>query len=252
MTLLAGKTVLVTGGGSGIGRATSIAAAREGATLIVADINSDAAEETAEEIRHAGGFADAAGLDISDAAAVEGLFNSLELERKRIDCAFNNAGINSAAAGANMKLADVSPEAWARMMNVNLTGTFLTLRAELRHMRAAGGGSIVNTASIAGLFGMANAGAYSVSKHGIVGLTRAAARDHAADAIRVNAVCPGFVDTGFLQNALAQAGPQLVASVPLGRVGQPADIAELVVWLLSDRAAYVTGAAYIVDGGQTV
>lgn len=250
MTMLADKTVLVTGGGSGIGREASLVAAREGAALIVTDVNAAAAGETAREILQAGGSAVAIPLDIADEASVAGLFQLLEDAGRRIDCAFNNAGINSAAAGANVKLADVGAEAWRRIMTVNLTGTFLTLRAELRHMRAAGGGSIVNTASIAGLFGMANAGAYSVSKHGIVGLTKAAARDHAADAIRVNAICPGFVDTAFLKNALAQAGPQLVASVPLGRVGQPADIAELVI--MSDRAAYVTGAAYVVDGGQTV
>ena len=208
MTLLAGKTVLVTGGGSGIGRATSIAAAREGATLIVADINSDAAEETAEEIRHAGGFADAAGLDISDAAAVEGLFNSLELERKRIDCAFNNAGINSAAAGANMKLADVSPEAWARMMNVNLTGTFLCIQQAFKLMKEQDprGGRIINNGSISAYAPRPFSAPYTATKHGVSGLTRSAALDGRRYDIAV-----GQIDIG---NAATEMTARMKKGVP--------------------------------------
>jgi NAD(P)-dependent dehydrogenase (short-subunit alcohol dehydrogenase family) len=149
------------------------------------------------------------------------------------------------------KIADVAPEAWQRLLDVNLTGVWRCLRHEVAQMRKGGGGAIVNTASIAGLVGLPTSSGYVASKHGVVGLTRTAAADHAEEGIRVNAVCPGYIDTPMTEDAMQRRGDRVMARVPMARLGRPEEIAEAVVWLCSDRASFVTGAAWTVDGGYT-
>lgn len=251
--LLAGKAALVTGGASGIGRATAIAFAREGARVAVADLVRERAAETVAAINAAGGQAVALATDVSDDAAVAAMIHDAVAALGRLDCAFNNAGIAPRAVGAGgQKIADVTPEAWGRMIAVNLTGVWLCLRHEVAQMRAqGGGGAIVNTASIGGLVALPGSSAYTVAKHGVVGLSRLAAKDHAEDNIRVNAVCPGYIATPMTAETLAERGEGIRRRTPLGREGQPEEIAELVVFLCSDRASYVTGAAYTADGGYT-
>ncbi|HYF08649.1 MAG TPA: SDR family oxidoreductase [Acetobacteraceae bacterium] len=251
--LLAGKAALVTGGASGIGRATAIAFAREGARVAVADLTREGAAETVAAINAAGGRAVALAADVSDDAAVAAMVRDAVAAFGRLDCAFNNSGIAPRAVGAGgQKVADITPEAWDRMIAVNLTGVWLCLRHEIAQMRAQGtGGAIVNTASIGGLVALPNSSAYTVAKHGVVGLTRLAAKDHAEDSIRVNAVCPGYIATRMTAETLAERGEGIRRRTPLGREGQPEEIAELVAFLCSDRASYVTGAAYTADGGYT-
>jgi len=251
--LLAGKAALVTGGASGIGRATAIAFAREGARVAVADLTREGAAETVAAINAAGGRAVALAADVSDDAAVAAMVRDAVAAFGRLDCAFNNAGIAPRTVGAGgQKVADITPEAWDRMIAVNLTGVWLCLRHEIAQMRAQGtGGAIVNTASIGGLVALPNSSAYTVAKHGVVGLTRLAAKDHAEDSIRVNAVCPGYIATRMTAETLAERGEGIRRRTPLGREGQPEEIAELVAFLCSDRASYVTGAAYTADGGYT-
>lgn len=251
--LLAGKSALVTGGGSGIGRATALVFAREGARVAVADLTRESAAETVALINRAGGQAIALAADVTDDAAVAAMVSATVAAFGRLDCAFNNAGIAPRAVGAaGQKIADITPEAWARMMDVNLTGVWRCLRHEVAAMRAqATGGAIVNTASIGGLVALPNSSAYTVAKHGVVGLSRLAAKDHAEDGIRVNAVCPGYIATPMTVETLAERGEGIRRRTPLGREGQPEEIAELVAFLCSDRASYITGAAYAADGGFT-
>jgi NAD(P)-dependent dehydrogenase (short-subunit alcohol dehydrogenase family) len=244
------KVLLVTGGGSGIGRAAALAAAREGARVAVADIDLAAAQETVRLITTEGAESAAFKADISRAAEVDEMVASVVAAFGRLDAAFNNAGVAQWQVGAaGKKLTELDEEAWNRVLAINLTGTWLCMKAEIRQMQAQGGGSIVNTASISGLMGMQRSGAYVTSKHGLIGLTKAAALEYAESGIRVNCICPGFTDTVFVQSAMALRGEQILASVPLKRLGQPEEIAEMALWLLSERARYVTGGAYPVDGG---
>ena len=251
--LLHGKAALVTGGGSGIGRATAIAFAREGARVAVADLTLDAAQQTVADINATGGQAIALAADVTDDAAVAAMVRATVAAFGRLDCAFNNAGIAPRAVGAGgQKIADIAPEAWDRMIDVNLTGVWRCLRHEVAQMRTQGnGGAIVNTASIGGLVALPMSSAYTVGKHGVVGLTKLAAKDHAEEKIRVNAVCPGYIETPMTAETLAERGEGIRKRTPLGREGQPGEIAELVVFLCSDRASYITGAAYTADGGYT-
>lgn len=248
--MLNDKVILVTGAAGGIGRATALAAAKEGARVAVADLNFDGAQETASLIVQAGGTAQALRADVSVASEVDAMVNAVVEYFGRLDGALNNAAIAQWQAGAaSKKVGEISEEAFARIMQVNVTGTWLCMRAELLHMGQRGGGAIVNTSSVSGLVGRAGSGAYAASKHAINGLTKTAAVEYAAAGIRVNAVCPGFIDTVFVKSSLATRGDALLASVPMGRLGQPEEVAELVVWLLSDRARYVTGSLQGVDGG---
>jgi NAD(P)-dependent dehydrogenase (short-subunit alcohol dehydrogenase family) len=208
-------------------------------------------EETARLIYAAGGTAQFVHTDVSRAADVEGLITATIATFGRLDYAFNNAGIHE----EHGPLTDCTEEQWDRILGVNLKGIFLSMKYEIPELRRAGGGAIVNNASVVGLNGSHGAPAYVASKHGIVGLTRAAALDHAGDRIRVNAVCPGTIQTPMYvrrEGSDAEHDARLAAGIPLGRLGQPADVAEAVLWLCSDRASFVTGHALVVDGGDTV
>ena len=250
---LEGKSALVTGGASGIGRATALAFAREGARVAVADIMQDAAQRTVTEIEAIGGQALAIACDITDDDAVKAMIARAVDAFGGLDCAFNNAGIAPYQVNAGgQKIADVAPEAWRRLIDVNLTGVWLCLRHEVAQMRAQGsGGVIINTASILGLVGSASSSAYVAAKHGVVGLTKTAAADHAEDNIRVNAVCPGYIETPMTEETMRRRGERILARVPMARMGQANEIAEAVVWLCSPKASFVTGVSWAVDGGYT-
>ena len=250
---LEGKSALVTGGASGIGRATALAFAREGARVAVADIMQDAAQRTVTEIEAIGGQALAIACDVTDDDAVKAMIAATVDAFGGLDCAFNNAGIAPYQVNAGgQKIADVAPEAWRRLIDVNLTGVWLCLRHEVAQMRAQGsGGVIINTASILGLIGSATSSAYVAAKHGVVGLTKVAAADHAEDNIRVNAVCPGYIETPMTEETMRRRGGRILARVPMARMGKAGEIAEAVVWLCSPKASFVTGVSWAVDGGYT-
>jgi NAD(P)-dependent dehydrogenase (short-subunit alcohol dehydrogenase family) len=253
--LLDGKSALVTGGGGGIGRATALAMAREGARVAVADYAADAAAETVALVNAAGGQAITLTGDVTRSRDVKTMLDDTILAYGRLDCAFNNAGIAPYQVdAAGKKTADWAEDAFDRMIAVNLKGVWLCMRAEIRQMLAQaadgrGGGAIVNTGSIAGLVGLVTSSAYVAAKHGVLGLTKTAALEYADDNIRVNAVCPGFIKTRMTEDAMRRRGDKIIAQIPSGRMGEPGEIAEMVVWLCSERASYVTGAAYNVDGG---
>ena len=246
-----GKVALVTGAGGGIGRATARAFAREGARVVVSDIRGAGGEETARLVVETGGAAVHVACDVTRAAEVEDLVRAAVDAFGRLDCAHNNAGIE----GAYGRTADCDEEDFDRTCAVNLKGVYLCLKAEIARMLGQeGGGSIVNTASVAGVEGAKNLPAYVASKHGVVGLTRTAALEYATRGIRVNAVCPGPVRTRMLEAIMEEnprMEPAMIASVPMRRLGTPEEIAEAVVWLCSDRASYVTGQGLVVDGGLT-
>ena len=248
--ILEGKTALITGAGGGIGRAASLAFAREGARVACADANRDAASDTVAMVNAVGGQALSLGGDVTDDATVQGLIRATLEAYGRLDCAFNNAGIAGYQVdAAGKRTAEWSEAAFDRMIGVNLKGVWLCMKHELLHMAAHGGGAIVNTGSIAGLVGLPTSSAYVAAKHGVLGLTKTAAIEYAADKIRVNAVCPGYIRTKMTEEVMARRGEALMAMIPFHRMGTPEEIAELVAWLCSDRASYVTGACYNVDGG---
>jgi NAD(P)-dependent dehydrogenase (short-subunit alcohol dehydrogenase family) len=249
--LLDGKTALVTGGGGGIGRATALAMAHEGARVAVADYMAAGAAETVAQINAGGGQAITLTGDVTDHKAVKAMLDDTIVAFGRLDCAFNNAGIAPYQVDASgKKTAEWSEESFDRMIAVNLKSVWLCMRVELRQFLAqGGGGAIVNTGSIAGLIGLQTSSAYVAAKHGVLGLTKTAALEYADDNIRVNAVCPGFIKTRMTEDAMRRSGDKIMALIPAGRMGNPEEIAEMVVWLFSDRASYVTGACYNVDGG---
>lgn len=249
--LLQGKTALITGAARGIGRATALLFAKEGARVAAADISAEATKSTVDEINAAGGQAIAIAADVTKRAEVDAMIARAVSAFGRLDCAFNNAGISGWQVGAGGKrTADWPEKAVDRMLEVNLKGVWLALRAELEQMvRQGGGGAIVNTASIAGLVGLPTSSAYVASKHGVIGFTKTAAIEYAKDNIRVNAVCPGYIETDMTREVMARRGADIMAMVPYKRMGTPQEIAEMVCWLCSDRASFVTGASYNVDGG---
>lgn len=248
--LLEGKSALITGGGGGIGRATALIFAREGARVAVADANLDAAKETVAQVNAVGGQAMSLTGDVTDSAAVQAMIKSVVSAYGRIDCAFNNAGIAGYQVdAAGKKTHEWSDEAFDRMIAVNLRGVWLCMKHELPQMQAQGGGVIVNTGSIAGLIGLPTSSAYVAAKHGVLGLTKTAALEYATDNIRVNAVCPGYIQTRMTEDTMRRRGAELMTKVPFGRMGRPEEIGEMVLWFCSDRASYVSGACYNVDGG---
>ena len=245
---LEGKTALVTGGGSGIGRASAQAFAREGAKVAVADIAVAGGEETVRMIEEAGGEAIFVKTDVSKGAEVEALVSRAVDTWGRLDCAHNNAGI----AEPRVATADLSEELWDRIIDVNLKGVWLCMKYEIIQMLKQGGGAIVNTSSVVGLSGVRLQPAYVASKHGEIGLTRTAALEYAKAGIRVNAVCPGAILTPALKWYIGnnpEFEQQLIAQHPIGRLGTPEEIAEAVVWLCSDAASFVTGHTLVADGG---
>lgn len=248
--MLDGKTALITGGGGGIGRAAALIFAREGAQVAVADANRDAAQETVAQVNAAGGQAVSLGGDVTDSAAVQALIRGTLDAYGRLDCAFNNAGIAGYQVNAaGQRTAEWSDASFDRMIAVNLKGVWLCMKHEILHMQANGGGAIVNTGSIAGLVGLPTSSAYVAAKHGVLGLTKTAAIEYAPDKIRVNAVCPGYIRTQMTEEVMGRRGETILAMVPFRRMGEPNEIAEMVAWLCSDRASYVSGACYNVDGG---
>jgi len=249
-SLVTGKVAIVTGGGSGIGRASALAFAREGAKVVVADVVVAGGEETVCLIQHNGGAAIFVKTNVSKAAEVEALVARAVLTYGRLDCAHNNAGIE----GPGASTVDYAEESWERVLAINLTGVWLCMKYEIPQMLKQGSGAIVNTASTAGLVGYPRGSAYVASKHGVVGLTKTAALEYAKSGIRVNAVCPGAIDTpmmGRITDHRPQRAARMAAAEPVGRMGQPAEIAEAVVWLCSEAASFVTGHAMAVDGGMT-
>ena len=248
--MLEAKIALVTGGGNGIGREAALAFAREGARVAVADLVEDAARETVARVNAAGGQAISLSGDMSKDTDVREMIAAVVGAYGRLDCAFNNAGVAGWHVGSiNQKTAEWSEESFDRMIAVNLKGVWLCLRAEINEMLAKGGGAIVNTASIAGLVGLPNAAAYVAAKHGVVGLTKTAALEYGEAKIRVNAVCPGYIQTPMTAGMMQGRRDEVLAHTPMARLGNPEEIAEMVVWLCSERASYVSGAAYNVDGG---
>ncbi|MGE4239845.1 SDR family NAD(P)-dependent oxidoreductase [Ramlibacter sp.] len=248
MMLLEGRKALVTGGGSGIGRAACLIFAREGASVCVADRNVEAAEAVAREIANAGGRALAVEADVSVASDVVRMLDRADGAYGPVDCYFNNAGIGTTETHSRGKpLADIELEDWNRMIGVNLTGVFLCLKYQLPRLKR--GGSIVNNASIGGLIGLPNAAAYVASKHGVVALTKSAAVEYGQAGIRVNAVCPGHVATPLL-GSNTRDGDALSMRNPMQRYGSADEIAELVAWLSSSRASFVNGSTFTADGGR--
>ena len=245
-----GKVALVTGAGGGIGRATALAFAREGARVVASDVDGAGGDETARLVADAGGGAVHVACDVTRPGEVEALVGAAGDAFGRLDCAHNNAGVE----GAYARTADCDEEDFDRTCAVNLKGVYLCLKSEIAHMLSAGGGAIVNTASVAGVEGAKNLPAYVASKHGVMGLTRTAALEYATRGIRVNAVCPGPIRTRMLEAIMEEnprMEPAMIAAVPMRRLGAPEEIAEAVVWLCSDRASYVTGQGLVVDGGFT-
>ncbi len=248
---LASKTALVTGGARGIGRAAALAYAREGANVVITDLEIEGAEKTAAQIIADGGRAHAIQGDVCRAADVERMVRLAVDEYGGLDCAFNNAAITSEAVGAGFLEMDQWPEeAFDRLIEVNLKSVWLCMRAELKAMLANGrGGSIVNATSVGGVVGIPGGTAYGAAKHGIVGLTKVAAVEYAARGVRVNAVAPGMINTEMMRSRLETNAAEHEALIPAGRLGEVDDIAEMVVWLSSERANYVTGQVIAADGG---
>jgi NAD(P)-dependent dehydrogenase (short-subunit alcohol dehydrogenase family) len=241
------KSVLVTGAGSGIGRAASLMFAAEGGRLIVVDRNAADARETAERIARAGGEAVAIAADVTRAADCRRMVDEAVSAYGRLDVAFNNAGIG----GSGFPMAEEEEVAFDEVVAVNLKGVFLSMKYEIPAIAKAGGGTIVNTASVAGLIGEPGISSYSASKHGVVGLTRTAALDHIKQGVRINAICPGATRTPLLERWFQD--PNVEAFVmnrhPIGRIGEPEEIARVALFLASDEASFVVGQAWAIDGG---
>ena len=243
-----GKVALVTGAAGGIGRAAALAFARSGASVLVCDVSEAGGRETVALIEAAGqGKAAFQHSDVSKAEDVKAMVAAAVDTFGRLDFAFNNAGVNSITAN------EYDDDVWARSIGVNLTGVMMCMREESEAMLKTGGGAIVNTASMNGVVGNPAQPAYTAGKHGVVGLTRHGALRWAAAGIRVNAVCPGVIDTAMTEQATAnpRARAMIESMTPKGRMGQPEEIAEAVVWLCSDAASFITGVPLLIDGGAT-
>ena len=245
---LSGKTVIVTGGASGIGEAAAVLYANQGCQVVISDLNEEKGNKLAEQIKQAGGKAIFVRADVSNPADCKELVRKTVENFGSVDIAFNNAGIG----GENNPVADMSIESWDKTIAVNLSSVFYCMKYEIQQMQKLGKGSIVNNSSILGQVGFANAGAYVAAKHGVVGLTKNAALEYSSKNIRINAIGPGFINTPLLSEAGMDENAKqtfLVPLHPIGRLGEPAEVAELAVWLSSDKASFITGSYYAVDGG---
>jgi len=245
------KVVLVTGGTSGIGRATALAFGREGAKVVIAARRQNLGAEVVEEIKARGGEAVFMKTDVTLPGDIENLFKSIAAQFGKLDCAFNNAGIGVVPK----RMAKTDLEEWNSVMNTNLRGVWLCMKYEIPAMVRQGGGAIVNCSSIAGMRCEEGMSIYSASKHGVLGLTRAAALECAHRNVRINAVCPGFVKTAMVEKLYAES-PQMkdaiIKMIPLGRIGKPEEIAGAVLWLCSDAASFMTGKEIVIGGGQAI
>ncbi|QSJ20770.1 SDR family oxidoreductase [Nostoc sp. UHCC 0702] len=243
------KVALVTGGSSGIGRDTALAFAEKGAKVVIASRRVTESKQTVELIQAAGGEAFFVQTDVTKAAEVENLINQTVAIYGRLDYAFNNAGTE----GIFGRTIEQTEETWNQIIDTNLKGVWLSMKYQIPQMLQQGGGAIVNNASIAGLIGLAGASIYVASKHGVVGLTKSLALEHAKENIRINAVCPGGIETDMLIRAFGEEGAaNFGAAHPIGRLGQPEEVASVVVWLCSDAASFITGQPLAIDGGFTV
>ena len=246
------KVVLVTGGSSGIGRATALALAQAKAkVIVVADRNEEGLKNLVQEIKEFGGNAFYIKMDVSKANEVSSLIEKIVSAHGRLDCAFNNAGIE----GPQVPLHELTEEDWNHLMSINLKGVWLCMKYEISQMLKQGGGAIVNMSSVGGLLGIRGYSSYVAAKHGVIGLTKTAALEYATLGIRVNAVCPGAINTPLLDRMIG-GNPQieqwLISQEPVGRLGQPEEIAKAVIWLCSDEASFVTGHSMVVDGAASV
>ena len=247
----AGKVAFVTGAGGGIGRATALAFAREGASVVVSDISEQSVRDTARRIDELGGGALAVACDVTRSEDVKAALDETIGTFGRLDVAFNNAGVENEVK----PMADVTEEEWDRIVAINLRGVFLCMKYEIPLMLGQGGGAIVNTSSGAGVKGFPGGAAYVAAKHGVVGLSKSAALDYAASNIRINAICPGIIDTRMMDRVTGdtpEGRAAVISQEPIVRMGTPEEIAAAVVWLCSEAASFATGHAMVVDGGQTV
>jgi NAD(P)-dependent dehydrogenase (short-subunit alcohol dehydrogenase family) len=246
-----GTVAFVTGAGSGIGRAAALAFAREGANVVIADVSEQSNQETARLIDERGGRALAVTCDVTRTQDVKAALDKIIGTFGRLDFAVNNAGSEQAITAT----ADLTEEEWDRIVAVNLRGVFLCMKHEIPLMLKQGGGAIVNISSGAGVKGFKGQAAYAAAKHGVVGLTKAAALDYAPQNIRINAVCPGIINTQMMDRftgGTAEGRERVISQEPIGRMGEPKEIANAVLWLCSDASSFVVGHAMVVDGGQTV
>ena len=251
MGILDGKVGLVTGAGSGIGRATALAMVREGAKVVVSDVDDKGGAETVKMIADKGGDGFFVHADVSDPAQVEALVKAAVAKYGALHLGVNNAGIG----GESATVADYTVEGWRKVMSINLDGVFYSTKYEIQAMLTAGGGAIVNISSILGLVGFPQASAYTAAKHGVVGLTKVAAIEYGQAGIRVNSINPGFISTPLLTSAGITEGTDMYAFIAgkhaMNRLGSAEEIAEGIVWLLSDKASFVTGVPFAIDGGYT-
>ncbi len=241
------KVVLITGGNSGIGKATALLFSRRGATVVIAARRELEGKQVVKEIEAEGGNGVFYQTDVSNSDQVKSLIDYIVQQFGHIDYAFNNAGIGSSSSN----IGDFSLESWQRVLNVNLTGVFLCMKYELKQMEQQGFGVIINNASAFGFLGAPTQSAYCASKHGVLGLTKSAALEYGSCSIRVNAVCPGWIMTPLIEDIADLVENASTKVTPLGQPGSPQQVAEMVIWLCSDAAEYVTGQSFVIDGGLT-
>ena len=250
MQRLSDKVALITGAAGGIGRVSALACAKEGANVVIADVNIEGGEKTAAMIRSTGGKATFMETDVSSPSDVERLIKKTIEIYGRLDCAHNNAGIE----GAEQLTADYSETEWDRVLRINIKGVWLCMKHEINQMLEQKGGSIVNTSSVAGLKGFRYHSAYCSSKHAIIGLTKTAALEYAKKGLRINVVCPGFIRVGLTEKVVAlnpAMDKKLKGHIPMGRFGEGEEVAEAVVWLFSDSTSFINGHSLVIDGGAS-